>query len=148
MFFGAPFEIFDPTFVYRKRIWRGIAPSACHGWLTPFFSTPSFWPRLFTPIREGQLLSFDNHQNCPRVEFALLTTAVFSALRILSLFSGLRTLCTNRHNRFRPNPFPFLCLRTLAKTMGGVPLRAPLSARSLLTAAQVYNYGRIFEAFP
>jgi len=121
MFFDAPFEIFDLTFVYAERAWRGTVPSACPLWLTPFFSQPSVLP-------SAQLLSFDNHLDCPRVKFAFLTSPVVSrrvrnssALRILSLFSGLHTLCTNRRAKFHPNLFLFFRLRTLAKTIGVYP---------------------------
>ena len=133
VFNWTPFEIFDPTFPGRP---RSIAPV----WLTPFLSQPSVLPR-------PQLLSFDNHLDCPRVKFAFLTSPVFPALRILSLFSGLHTLCTNRRIEFRPNLFLFFRLRTLAKTMGGVPLRAPLSTRFFRFAAPVYNRVSITEAF-
>src|SRR5579859_153911 len=127
------FEILDPTFPAN--------PSpACPLWLTPFFSQPSVLPR-------PELLSFDNHLDCPRLKFAFLTSPVSSALRILPLFSGLRTLYTNQRIEFRPNPFLFFRLRTLAKTMGGVPLSALLPTRFYPLAAPVYNRVSIIEAF-
>ena len=140
MFFGAPFEIFDPTFVHSERTMRGASRRPSPVWLTSFFSQPSVLPR-------PQLLSFDNHLDCPRVDFAILISPVLFPLRILSLFSGLHTLCTNRRTEFRPNFFLFFRLRTLAKTMGGVPLRALLSTRFFRFAAPVYNRVSSTEAF-
>src|SRR5258707_15423160 len=117
MFFGAPFEIFDPTFVHSERTMRGASRRPSPVWLTSFFSQPSVLPR-------PQLLSFDNHLDCPRVDFAILISPVLSPLRILSLFSGLHTLCTNLLTQFRPNVFLFFHRRTLSKTIGGLPLLA------------------------
>ncbi len=140
VFFSAPFEIFDPTFVHSERTMRGASRRPSPVWLTPFFSQPSVLPR-------PQLLSFDNHLDCPRVDFAILISPVLFPLRILSLFSGLHTLCTNRRTEFRPNLFLFFRLRTLAETMGGVPLRALLSTRFFRFAAPVYNRVSSTEAF-
>ena len=64
MFFGAPFEIFDLTFPGRTRFIASV-------WLTPFFSQRSVLPH-------PQLLSFDNHLDCPCIKSAFLTSPACS----------------------------------------------------------------------
>jgi len=147
MFFGALFEIFDPTFVYPERVWRGTAPSACPLWLTPFLSQRSVLSLLFTPICEGQLLSFDNHLDCPRVKFAILTPRLFPAQFASCLFSVVCTLFAQTGTpNFAPTSFfSFAC--ALLQKQWGVYLRALLSTRFFRFAAPVYNRVSITEAF-
>src|SRR5882757_6330544 len=105
MFFGAPFEIFDPTLVHSERLLRGAAASARPVWLTPFFSQPSVLPR-------PQLLSFDNHLDCLCLEasFRLFLAALWL---FPSLFCQVRQLISLFLNSFR----------TLYKNTGCTPSR-------------------------
>ena|SRR5258707_8392097 len=114
MFFGAPFEIFDPTFVHSERTMRGASRRPSPVWLTSFFSQPSVLPR-------PQLLSFDNHLDCPRVDFAILISPVLFPLRILSLFSGLHTLAQTGAPNFAPTSFFSFACALLQKQWGVYP---------------------------
>src|SRR5882724_4198021 len=115
MFFGAPFEIFDPTLVHSERLLRGAAASARPVWLTPFFSQPSVLPR-------PQLLSFDNHLDCLCLVLVLFTSHL-ALFHSCSLFAGARNSSLL---------FSIPCA-LFAKNYRGVPLRArsfgPLARR-------------------
>src|SRR2546421_2608740 len=101
MFFGAPFEICDPTLVHSEGLLRGPTPGARPVWLTPFFSQPSVLPR-------PQLLSFDNHLDCLCLEasFRLPVAALFyprplRGVLFPSLFCRVRQLISLFLNSFR-----------------------------------------------
>src|SRR5882724_8924784 len=130
MFFGAPFEIFDPTLVHSERLLRGAAASAQPVWLTPFFSQPSVLPR-------PQLLSFDNHLDCLCLVLVFFTSAI-------SLFSTLARSLPER----APHLYCFQSLaHSLQKTTGVYPFAHVSSAPSLVAAAPVYNRVSSTEAF-
>ena len=122
MFFGAPFEIFDLTLVYPERSRGAAYHPAAPVWLTPFFSQPSVLPLPFTPICEGQLLSFDNHLDWPRVKFAILTPRLFPAHFASCLFSVVCTLFaqTGAPNFVPTSFFSFACA-LLQKQWGVYP---------------------------
>src|SRR5256886_2084834 len=129
MFFGAPFEIFDPALVRSERLLRAAAPGASPVWLTPFFSQPSVLPR-------PQLLSFDNHLDCLCLETSFrLSLAAF--LLFPSLFCRARQLISLFLNSFR----------TLHKNTGVYPFAHAPSSLSRVAVAPVYNRVSITEAF-
>src|SRR5207302_1786039 len=102
IFFGAPFEIFDPTLVHSEGLPRGATRRPSPGWLTPFFSQPSVLSR-------PQLLSFDNHLDCLCLVLVFFTSAI-------SLFLSPRERATHLY-----------CFQSLAhswqKTPGCTPSR-------------------------
>src|SRR6266704_1385230 len=131
MFFGAPFEIFDPTFVYPKRRPLATTVSTRPVWLTPFFSQPSVLPR-------PQLLSFDNHLDCLCLVLVLFTGTI-------SLFLAPRTLLegsTLAHS-LPERATHLYCFQSLAhclqKTTGVYPFAHAPSSLSRVAAAPVYN---------
>src|SRR5438552_3794988 len=130
MFFGAPFEIFDPTFVYPECLRQATALGRCPVWLTPFFSQPSVLPR-------PQLLSFDNHLDCLWLVLVFFTSAI-------SLFSTLARSLPERATHL-------YCFQSVAhslqKNAGVYPFAHVPSSLSRVAAAPVYNRVSITEAF-
>src|SRR5882724_2357819 len=110
VFNSLPFEISDPTFPYPE-LRRTAADSRpfCPPFLTPFFSHSS---ELFL----SQLLSFDNHLNCPGggvpIPPARACHAALSCA-LAALFCRARQLICRL----------FCRLRTLYKNTGVYPLR-------------------------
>src|SRR5882724_11124545 len=129
MFFGAPFEICDPTLVHSERLLRGAAPGTRPVWLTPFFSQPSVLSR-------PQLLSFDNHLDCLCLE-ASFRLSLAALWLFPSLFCRARQLISLFLNSFR----------TLYKNTGVYPFAHVPSAPSLVVVAPVYNRVSSTEAF-
>ena len=129
MFFGAPFEIFDPTFVYPECLRQATALGRCPVWLTPFFSQPSVLPR-------PQLLSFDNHLDCLCLE-ASFRLSVAAHLLFPSLFCRARQLISLFLNNFR----------SLQKNTGVYPFAHAPSSLSRVATAPVYNRVSSTEAF-
>src|SRR5438128_2494800 len=129
MFFGAPFEISDPTFVYLERSLRGAAPRPSPVWLTPFFSQPSVLPR-------PQLLSFDNHLDC-------LCLVLFFFTSVISLFCTLARSLPQRATHL-------YCFQSFAHSLqqntGVYPFTHVSSSLSRVTTASVYNRVSISEA--
>src|SRR5256885_13531915 len=114
MFFGAPFEICDPTLVHSEGLLRGPTPGARPVWLTPFFSQPSVLPR-------PQLLSFDNHLDCLCLVLVFFTSAV-SLFSTPVLFEGCSFQCSFA---VRGNSSPYFSTASalFTKTPGCTPSR-------------------------
>src|SRR5256885_1797445 len=124
MFFGAPFEICDPTLVHSEPLPRGASTDAQPVWLTPFFSQPSVLPR-------PQLLSFDNHLDCLCLVLVFFTSAISLFLAPRAFFEG----CTLAHS-LPERATHLLISQQLPHSLPkhrGVPLRArsfgPLARR-------------------
>jgi len=134
VFNSLPFEISDPTFVYPEPLLRGAAPGACPVWLTPFFSHSSKLP-------VSQLLSFDNHLNCPGGGVPIPPAPRRSATLICALAA---LFCRARQLICRL----FCRLRTLYKNTGVYPLRQSVWPFSTGFSAILRCSATIFSSFP
>lgn len=95
--------------------------------MVPCFRHRSSMPRLPCSPAGSPCIFFPAHQAISVIFFKPFRSnhlrryspAAASPDSIFCLFYRLRTLCTNRRIKIDRNPFIFLVLRTLAKTMGG-----------------------------